>query len=481
MSLSAKVTANAVAHLGGRLFTSLLAFAITALLLPRQLSVAEFGIFAFHLALYQLLANVIDFGTGTIVVREVARDREQAGTLLGLLVRLKAAVAAVGAALLIGVALVSEGPGSRFVLLSLAALHLLFHAPGGTVAIFHVDMDFKWAMAASVAGQAGWLLATLILVAAGSVDSVAYLLAFACGPVVTGCLVYLWASRRVAIRFDGGRQALAALWRASWPAGVSLTLASIYYYIDSIMLRPLAGEEAVGLYRAAYSIMTFALMVPVHFSQIVFPVYSRLWARGPAAVRPFHQRTVRLLFGLGITLTVCVPLVRGPILALVYPAEYGAAAASLGLLFVAVVLVFCAYPHVLLLLAAGQQRVMMAISGVAAAFNVLANLWAIPRHGVLGAAGTTVLTEGFVLAATALACWRLTGVRAAPRMLLRPALTAALTGLALWTCLPRLPAEPAWLAVACGVGLGLGGVWATGVLPVDLGGEDGAPLPDGLS
>lgn len=475
MSLSARVSSNAARQILGRLFTSSLAFVITALLLPRQLSGADFGIFAFHLSLYQLLTNVIDFGAGTIVVREASREREQAGQLIGLLVTVKAVLASLGALLLMAVAWFSEGPGLPFVLLCVAALHMLFHAPGGAAAIFHVDMTFGWAVAAGVAGQSAWMVGTAVLLLLGVSTPVPYLLAFGAGAALNGLLTYAWARRRVAIRFDAGRQRLLELCREAWPAGLSMTLASVYFYVDAAMLRPLSGEVAVGRYRAAYSIMTFALMVPVLFSQVVFPVYSRLWAVGRRALAPFHRRSLRLLLAIGLPISVCVPQLRREIMAVVYPPEFGEASNCLGLLFAAVVLVFCAYPHVILLLAAGQQRTMMWISGAAALFNVLANLWAIPRHGIVGAAATTVCTEALVLGCAAVAGWRLTGIGPCLAPLLRPVLCAAGSALALWLALQQLPDQANGLRIVTGLALGGLGVMASGVLPVDLGGEEGAP------
>ena len=122
------------------------------MLLPRHLSGEAFGIFAFHLSLYQLLANVIDFGAGTIVVREASRRRGEAGVLLGSLELLKLAVGVVGVALLLGVAMVFEGWGLRLALLAVAALHLLCYSPGGTAAVTGWDSVKRSASSAS----SGW-------------------------------------------------------------------------------------------------------------------------------------------------------------------------------------------------------------------------------------------------------------------------------------------------------------------------------------
>lgn len=474
MSLSRRVGRNAANQLAGRLFTSTLAFVVTAVLLPRLLGKEEFGIFAFYLTLHQLLVNVLDFGAGTIVIREASRRREEAGRLLGLLVGVKAVLAAAGAAGLIVTAWVFEGPGLRFAVLSLAALPLLFHAPAGAAAIFHVDMEFRWSVLAAAAGQSAWLLGTALLAVFSVSDPAPYVLAYGLGTVVNGSLCYLWARRRVTIRYDAGRAALKRLWTEMWPAGVSMAMASVYFFIDTAMLRPLRGEAETAEYQAAYRLMTFVLMVPVLFSQVIFPVFSRLWAARAPGLLPFFRRSLGLLLALGLVVPATVPLLAADVMALVYPPAYAAGASALVVLCFAVTAVFATYPHLMLLLAAGRQRLMMVISTTAALFNVGANLLLIPRYGILGAAWTTVATEGFVLLAAAACARRTTGVRMAMADLRRPLLCAAGAGIALSALLATLPPVPG-LRVATGVAIAALAVLASGVLPLDLGTEEGAP------
>ena len=473
MSLSRRVGRNVSWQLVGRFYTSLLAFAVISLLLPRMLTPGDFGVFAFHLTLYQLLNNVLDFGSGTMVVREASRDRTAAGRLIGMLVLFKARAAVLGFGVLVAVAWIFEGPGPRFLLLGIAALHLLFHAPAGAKEIFTVDMDFRRSIAATVAGQTAWLLGTAALAFATVERPAPYLLAYGLGPMVNGVLGYLWARRRVDITYDADAEQRRELWEQSWPAGVSMAMAATYFYIDAIMLRPLVGEEAVAQYSVAYRLMAFVLMVPVLFSQVVFPVVSRLWAAGPAALSPFFQRCLVVLASAGLAFPATVPLVAPDVMAVVYPPEYGQGAGCLAILSLAIVLVFCAYPHIMTLLAAGRQRVMMWISTAGVVINVTLNLWWVPRFGIEGAAWATVATEAGVVLAAAVCTRAATGLSLRPAPLLRPALAAAgAAGLLLLTLnvldgsLPRLLAGLAAGALAVALG---------GAFPLELGTEEGAP------
>jgi len=474
-SLSRQVGLNTASQIAARLYSSGLAFAITALLLPRRLDVADFGLFAFYLTLYQLLQNVLDFGAGTIVIREASRERGRAGRLIGLLIGIKARLGLAAAVALLVVACIFEGAGLRTALLALASLHLLVHALSAAGTIFSVDMAFGRANLASSLGQTLWLAATAALLAAGAREPSLYLLAFGAGSAAGGVLTWAWARRRVAIRFDGTPAERRALWTEAWPAGVSMTMASIYFYIDTVLLRPLLGEVAVAHYSAAYRLMGFVLMVPVLFSQVVFPVFSRLWTAG--GLDPFFQRTTGLLAGLGLLFPPLIWLLRDDLMALVYPAAYAEGAGALGVVSLAIPLVFAAYPHVLTLLAAGEQRLMMGVSTVGALLNVGLNLWWVPRSGIEGAAWATVATEAFVLAAVAAAVARRARLAFRARALLRPLACGAAATAALHLLLGALDPGALALRVAAGVTLGVAAVLCAGLLPLRL--EAGEPAPAG--
>ena len=338
-------------------------------------------------------------------------------------------------------------------------------------------MAFGRAILAAASGQTTWLLATILLALTGVVEPAYYLLAFGLGSLVQGVAVYVWARRRVQVRFDATRKERRRLWSESWPAGIALTMAAVYYHIDTVMLRPMVGEVAVAHYGAAYRLMGFVLMVPVLFSQVIFPVYSRLWGKGPAALRPVFENTTAFLLGLGVLVPPVVWVVRADVMALIFPPEYAAGAQSLGILSIAIVLVFGAYPHVLALLAAGEQRLMMVLSTAGALLNVGLNLVLIPRFGIEGAAWATVATEAFILGTTAWAVRSKTGLMFPPLRLARPIVCAAASGLGLVVFLPLLDGPAAWRVLA-GLVAGLAALACAGVLPLDLGADEpGAPTP----
>ena len=73
---------------------------------------------------------------------------------------------------------------------------------------------------------------------------------------------------------------------------------------------------------------------------------------------------------------------------------------SVGILRILILaMIFAFYNHLIgfTLISKGGQKAMLNLGLVVLLFNVGMNLWAIPRYGVYGAAGVTVLTEAVSL------------------------------------------------------------------------------------
>ncbi len=481
MNLSKRVARQSSVQVSGRLYTALLAFAVTAIILPRHLDTATYGVTAFYFTLFLLLTNVLDFGAGQIVVREASRRREEAAELVGMLIGLKARIAWVGIGLVATLALAFDGPGNATTWLAIvASLHLLAHAPAGIASVLQVDMAFRPIVVAQCLGQSTWLLGTLALVALGVHEPGWFVVAFGLAGVVYGVSTWTAGRRVLEPSFGASVERRAWLWRESWPAGVAAAMATVYFYVDTLMLRPLVGDEAVAYYASAYRVMTFVLMVPVLFSQVIFPIFSRLWPAAPEQLGLVLTRSTRFLFSLGVCVAATLPWVAQDVIALIFPVEYAPGGPALAVLALATVCVFVAYPHVLVVLASEGQRTMMWISTGGVVVNIVLNLVTVPRYGILGAAWATVATEAFIVVASTVVARQRTGLVAGRSAYLRPlacagavsAGLAALSATAWW----QDEALHVGVRVAFGFVAGVVGVALSGTWPLNLGVEAGGPV-----
>ncbi len=431
MTLSSTILRNVTVTFAGRIYSGIFTFAVVALLLPRVLSREGFGIYAFYNTLFVILGVVIDFGANTIVVREGSKDRNRLGPLLHSLTLLRLILSCLCFAVAAALALVFEESGRDRLLVVAASLHLLFHTLGGFGVVFHVRMKFSLLVLSTVIGQTCFFVAVAALFFCGREEPLVYLFAFGGGLAVSNTISFLLARRFLPGPLRSEGRDLRHLVKEAFPLGISTILSILYFHVDTILLRFFRGEGDVGLYNAAYRLLTFAVLFPAFFNQVLLPVFSRFAHDEPARFRRILKRSVLYMGALSLPVTAALTVLSGPMLQVIFPAEYGEAADCLAVLGLAVASIFVAYPHVSALIAAGRQVSFTLIALCGLVVNILLNLAWIPLHGIEGAAWATVVTEGFVLVAAALCVRKQLGFWAVSReMITILPVTAVLCGVA---------------------------------------------------
>ena len=244
-------------------------------------------------------------------------------------------------------------------------------------------------------------------------------------------------------------------------------MVTVYFYIDIVLLRILEGEAAVGLYSAAYRMLTFSLMVPVLFNQVIFPVFSRYFSdikTGVDRLKPVFSRSVLYMGAVGIPAAAALFFLSEPVVAVVYDEKYARSSACLTILGFAMAAIFLTYPHVSVLVASGRQVLFAWIAGASGVLNVALNLILIPRYYIEGAAWATVITESAVLVAAYLCVRKYTGMNVLNMEYLKLIVIGACTGAAAFL----LAGWNLFAALAVLGGLYLFLLFITKLLPFDI-------------
>ena len=261
--------------------------------------------------------------------------------------------------------------------------------------------------------------------------------ALANAPLVAYLVVYVLseAVRQLYLR----RQAQAFSWpegRAEWqrlrpmlrsalPYVVLTVLGIVYLRIDLIMLDTMTGGAEVGLYAGATRVLMLTNALPGLCLGVLFPRFVRLQESDPEGSARLYLLAVRVMVWLGAILAVGFALGAEPLLTLLYGPAYAGGAGALRWLMVALLFMFWHAPNGTVLFSGERLRPVVLISIVTAGFNVVANLYAIPRWGAEGAAATTAMSELLSFACfTPLVCRRLgVGLKSYLASALRPALS----------------------------------------------------------
>jgi O-antigen/teichoic acid export membrane protein len=416
VNVSQRVLYNTAAQIAGKV-ALLVSSLVTLRLATSYLGVDGFGEYAIVLALAPILLVFADLGISTLLARELAQTPERAQALAGTLLWFRLAASAV--VVLGSVAVVPFLPYDHHVrvgiLIACVGVSLLSLGTFATP-FFQVSLrlDLAALLDCSTAALTIGLVAAVTLLDLGFYALVGV---YAVVGVVNVALSALLVRRfwRPSLRFERGlaRRLLAD----GLPLAAVIVLGLLHFRLDAVLLSLLRSPEDVGTYTVAYRFLEQALVLPVVFMAAVFPLLAVAVHAGDAAEVVRKAFSFLLLVALPLSLGLVV--LAEPLVHLVAGDGFEDAVVPLRILAPALVFTFVNAVFASVLIALNRQRALILVSLAGVTLNVLANLYAIPRFGYVGAAVTTVISEGVGLAAVFVLARRACPFRLSPRLVTR--------------------------------------------------------------
>lgn len=192
------------------------------------------------------------------------------------------------------------------------------------------------------------------------------------------------------------RRAALALLGGGWPLMLNALLVGLFFRVDQFIIKPVAGTLAVEQYDAAYRYLNFVLIITPAVTLALFPRMAR------HAVSDRPRLAYEYALALRVMLILAVPLVAltvwfAPLLvSIVTGGKEGYlpdSAVALRILIFFLPLSFVNGVTQYVLIALDRQRLITGVFAATVAFNLAVNLALVPRMGIYGAALTTVLSE----------------------------------------------------------------------------------------
>jgi len=396
------------------------------------------GKYTYAVVVIGYLDILTNFGLGTLLTREVARNRLSANRYLGNTLVLRIGLWALSLPLLALLLGPGAGPmaitpdvAMAILLLSLGLLPSLIS--GALTSLFQAYERFEHPAIVTVLTSLLKISLGVLALASGwgfvglaAVSVVVNLVTLA----VLGALVMALLMRpkpEFQPRFSWG------LLRLAYPLMLNNLLNSLFFRVDSLMLKPMAGEAALGWYGTAYKFIDGLGVISSTFTLALFPLFSQ-YAQG---ARDQLARTFgfALKLMLIISLPICVgtTLIAPEIILLFAGPDYlPHSGYALQILIWFLPFSFVNGVTQYLLIAINQQRFITISFLIATAFNLATNLLLIPTLGYLGAAITTVLSEWALMGPF----WYCVRRHLPPIPVLslawRPTMASALMGLEVW-------------------------------------------------
>jgi O-antigen/teichoic acid export membrane protein len=215
-------------------------------------------------------------------------------------------------------------------------------------------------------------------------------------------------------------------------------LSSLFFRIDSMILLPAKGSTVLGYYGTAYSFVEALNFIPSNFTLAIFPALARLAASAKDALLRAYILSLKILLWIALPLTVGTIFVARELIQIFAGDAYlPDSAIALQVLIVFLPFSFINSVTHYVLIALGQQRFLTKAFILGVAFNVAANLIAIPPLSYVGAALVTILSEIVLLIPFYYSVRKNLASIPFWSIAWRPIVASGMMGLALWWLVAR--------------------------------------------
>jgi O-antigen/teichoic acid export membrane protein len=367
-------------------------------IIARALGANHYGSFVGVAALVGIAYPFGALGSGHLLVRSVARDKTEFPTAWGDAL----VTTSICSTLLIAfVLLISRTVLPGTIPVNLVALVAIADIPCLSLAAiagqaFQAFEQLQWMAAVNILLSGNRMLGALILVLFHHHPTAlqwgyVYLASTAATAAISTAMTFVrLGSPRLRLQRPIG----SALWHG-FHFSVTLSAQTIYNDIDKTMLARFSTLSATGIYGAAYR------LIDVSFSPVLallYSAYPNFFRKGSAGInssfsyaKPLMGRAMAYAALVSCGLLLCagvVPYVLGP--------EYAETTVALRWLSPLPLLKATHYFLADSLTGAGHQGLRSGIQAGVALFNVLINLWLIPRYSWKGAAWSSIASDALM-------------------------------------------------------------------------------------
>jgi O-antigen/teichoic acid export membrane protein len=432
-----RVAKNSLLPMGLQLLNRVIDFAF-AMLMLRILAPEMAGRYTFAVGFIGYFDILVRFGLGTLLTREVSKDRTHGNRYLSTVTVLRGLLWVVSMPLMttgiLVYALFGQMTPDIVAAIALFAVGLVFSSlADGFSAVFYAHEKMEYPAAIStVTTLTRVSLGVLVLLMGWGFVGLAGV-SIVANMVSAATLGILMARHCFRPHFEWERQTGRWMLNTSFPLMINLLLANIFFRIDVLLLKPLQGDEVVGYYGAAYKYIDGLNIIPAYFTQAIFPLMSRYADTARDSLMRAYVLSLRLLLIVALPVAVGTFFVAEGLIMVLGGADYlpdSRIALQLIIWFLPFSFVNSVTQYVLI--AIDQQRFLTKAFLIGVTFNVVANLIVIPIYSYRGAAIVTILSEWALLIPFYYAIRKHLGRLPWVSLMWQPLLASAVMGLVLW-------------------------------------------------
>jgi O-antigen/teichoic acid export membrane protein len=360
----------------------------------RYLGPSQYGELAYVLAFIAAFQAVALLGMDGIIVRDIARNEESAGQILGTAFALRLFAGGLCWLAAVGSMAWLHGWQDRSVqIAALAGSSLIFQAADTIDLWFQSQSQSRRTVLAKlvayilsngikvvlILNKAPLIAFAAVLAFDVFVAAIALIVAYYYFP----CKSHLQAIKTKAIHILG----------ESWPFMLSGLSIIIYMRIDQIMIKEMLGEKELGIYSAVLPLATLWQFIPMTLVASLAPFLAKQKAESEVAYMNSLQNIFRLFSLLGWLVCLPIMLLSGVIVNILYGNAYADGASILMIYIFTNIFINMGVAQSLWLLNENKPKISLYKTLIGVLTSLIGNAILIPRMGVVGVAVVAVVAQ----------------------------------------------------------------------------------------
>ncbi|MBT3690215.1 flippase [bacterium] len=388
-----KITRNTSYFTGALVIQKIISFVYFSYIAVK-LGAGSLGNYTFALFFTTILAVFVDIGISNVLVREVAKFKEKSQKYFSAALAIKIPLAIIIYLLAV-------------ILINLLEDNLLVRQLVYIAGIVMVLDSFTLTFYALLRGHQnlkieslGTILFQIILAISGfiivNITNDLRILILALLTASTFNFIYSGLLIKIKLKLKyfhkSRKKIIKKILIISLPFALAGIFTRVYGYIDTILLKQLIDETAVGYYSLPYKI-TFSLQfIPMAFVASLYPAFSSYFLKSNELLSKIFHKSVIYLSMIGIPITFGILALAKPLILKVYTEEYEPSILPLKILMIALFFLFINFPLGSLLNACNRQIRNTIHIGIVMIINICLNVVLIPKFSYLGAAYASTIS-----------------------------------------------------------------------------------------
>lgn len=378
---------------------------VVGIWVARYLGPTSFGELNYALALVGMFSVIAGLGIDGNIVRDLVREPDKQGEILGTAFRLKLVGSAVMIVACIAlVAFLRTQETQMIWLTAILSAGMAFLAVETISLWFQAQTQSKYTVyAKGLAYALGAMIRVELLLNEAPLIAFAWAALVESSVVALGLLLVYYKNQSCSPTAWVANWARAkAMLHDGWPLLFSAVSAILYMRLDAVMLGQLSNDHAVGIYGAATRISEIWYFIPMAITASLQPTLVRMREQNP---KKFQEQLtwVYSLFSLvSFCVSVSVTFMANKLVVLLYGQSYLEAGPVLSLHIWASIAVFLGVASDRYLIIEQLQRITLYRTLIGLICNVVLNFLLIPPYGALGAAWATLISYSLATASLTL-------------------------------------------------------------------------------